>query len=156
MISNSEIITVEKAESKLFTDFSSIPSPDLLLISHPKLQYDSVSGSNPVQEYVDYRSSFEGGDFSPYVVDIYELYDQFSYGIPYHPFSVKNFINFIGGSWSELTHIFIIGKAIEYRLSRWEEDRISRNLIPTFGMPASDNLLMSDFGNYVPSYNIIQ
>lgn len=64
-----------------------------LIISHPNFLV-GPNGTNPVQEYADYRASAVGGSYTSKIYMIDQLIDQFSFGIKQHPLSVRNFIRF--------------------------------------------------------------
>ncbi|WP_290711014.1 C25 family cysteine peptidase [Flavihumibacter sp. CACIAM 22H1] len=140
-------ITISTLSSKTFTDFS---NPGLqgnyLIISHQQLMNTS-GGSNPLEDYRQYRSSATGGGFTAKIYDIAELTDQFAFGQYGHPLSVKNFIRFARANFSSpLQHIFIVGKGVTYNYYRSSTTALrpqltELNLVPTFGFPGSDNLL---------------
>ncbi len=126
---------------------------DYLIISNPLL-YGSGQ-TNYVEQYRQYRSSSAGGAYNAKLVDIDQLVDQFAYGIKKHPLSVKNFLRFARNIFvTAPKHAFIIGKGVTYNAYRQNENNplIERlNLVPTWGYPASDNLLSSNDFKAVPS-----
>lgn len=119
---------------------------DYIVISHPDLFQDS-EGRNPVFDYCAYRTTT--GE-KPSIHSVLELYDQFSYGIAGHPLAIKNFAAFIKQNWQSIKpkNIFLIGKGRIYTAVR--QSPKSNNLIPTFGYPPSDNLLLSPINSDVP------
>ncbi len=126
---------------------------DYLIITHPVLNVISGS-SNPIQDYKNYRSTTAGGGFAAKVYEIDELVDQFAFGIKKHPSSIRNFLR-----WSRATYsvapkfVFLIGHGVVYDQYRYYEshpDMEKLNLIPTFGMPASDILLSAEIGGQIP------
>ncbi|MBX3238553.1 MAG: hypothetical protein KIT80_07185 [Chitinophagaceae bacterium] len=116
---------------------------DYLIISHPLL-YTGANG-NPVEAYRQYRSSSAGGGYTARAYDITQLVDQFAFGIKGHPFSVKNFIRYADDVFSiDPRAVFLIGKGVSYVQAKSNESSPlleKLNLVPTFGYPASDNLL---------------
>ncbi|GLR19013.1 putative type IX secretion system sortase PorU2 [Portibacter lacus] len=136
------IKSVMEIEKMNFINFGEMDH-DYIVISHPKL----MGGSNMVQEYADYRNSAAGGSFNSVVVNVEDLYEQFSYGVHRHSYSVKNFINYVKKNWSAPKNVFIIGKGREYALYRTKaqiEDPLNAEYtVPTFGYPGSDNILSS-------------
>ncbi len=136
---------IEKLEKMNFLDFSS-SSAEYIILSHSDLFSDG-NGNNRVQEYADYRSSASGGGYETTIVEIQQLYDQFSYGSHRNPLSVRNFANYIKKNWERPRYFFIIGKAREYAFTRTNEElEMPTNqsfYVPTFGAPGSDNLLLS-------------
>jgi len=119
---------------------------DFLMITHPFL-YTGTNGNNPIEDYKNYRKSALGGNHNVIVVDINELVDQFAFGIKKHPLSIKNFVRYARNTFSmQLEYIFLIGRGMVYNEFRTNEaDPITANLnlVPTFGSPASDNMLSS-------------
>ncbi len=76
------------------------------------------------------------------------MVDEFAYGIKQHPLSVKNFLRYARNTFSTAPKfVFLIGKAVtydEYRMNQTSPYADRLNLVPTFGWPASDNLLASN------------
>lgn len=124
-----------------------------VIISHPAL-YDDGNGQNWVQAYADYRSSPEGGGYETIVVDIQQLYDQFGYGVNRHVVSLRNFAHFVKKNWSEVQYFFVVGKGREYidirSSSNYQEALGTSFFIPSFGYPASDNLMLASNDIAVP------
>ncbi|MBC7903958.1 MAG: hypothetical protein H7Y27_11070 [Gemmatimonadaceae bacterium] len=148
----SNIATVDASQivTKNFVNFNSPANQsNYIIISNPIL-YSGPNGSNPVEEYRIYRSSATGGGYNAKIVDINELVDQFAYGIKKHPLSVKNFLRFARAKFAATPqYALLIGRGISYNeyyptQGNPISDRL--NLIPTFGWPASDNLLGSADG----------
>lgn len=122
-------------------------STNYVIITHPSLKTNSL-GSNPIFDYRLYRQSAAGGSFVTIDVDIQELYDQFAYGIVNHPLAVRHFGHYIKQVWVNPEYVFIIGKGREYKDIRGLP---SNQLIPTFGYPASDNVLMASINSDEPA-----
>ncbi len=124
-----------------------------IIISNQKL-YDDGEGNNLVQEYADYRSSVEGGNHSVVAVEISDLYNQFAYGIPNHPISIRNFGYFTKKYWTNPQFMLIIGKARQYDAIRTSGQLASPDnatyYVPTFGKPGSDNLLLGSTTSQAP------
>lgn len=111
----------------------------------------------PVEQLADYRRSVAGGSYNVQVVDIEDLYDEFGYGIPNHPMAVRNYLTAAKEVAPELQYLFIIGKGREYRDVRTSEDlqdNLGTYFIPSFGFPASDNLMAAKLGEVVPQYSL--
>jgi hypothetical protein len=124
-----------------------VSNSDYIIISHPKL-YDDGQGRNYVQQYANYRSTPDGGAYRTKIVNIQQLYEQFAYGVNRHPIAIRNFTNFIHKYWRNPEppkYLFIIGKGRESNAIRTSDglNAPARRpfLIPTWGYPASDNLL---------------
>jgi hypothetical protein len=126
-----------------FIDYSSY-NADYIIIYHPKLSTNS-QGGNPIIEYAAYRAST---GFSPVVINVQEVYDQFGYGYNMHPTALRNIAGFVRQQWVNPEYIFLIGKGRIYTAVR--NFNTFDHLIPTFGHPPSDNLLFSNFGSDAP------
>ncbi|NJM26246.1 MAG: hypothetical protein HC859_12895 [Bacteroidia bacterium] len=95
--------------------------------------------SDPVRAYGGYRASAQGGSYDTLVVDMDQLYNQFSYGEP-TPLAIHNLMRFMiaGGNPQ---YLFLIGKGLD---AWWNYHRTpasfttNRDLVPTPGMPGSD------------------
>ena len=109
---------------------------DYLIISHA-----SLINSGAIASYADYRSSEEGGSYNTTVVDIDELTERYAYGIQGHPLAIKNYMSTLREEGRLPDFIFLIGKGREYTEIKEELDL--RSLVPTFGIPGSDNLLVA-------------
>jgi len=120
-----------------------------LIISNPSL-FIGTRGNNPVDEYKNYRASAEGGNFNAKIVDINEIVDQFAFGIKKHPLSIKNYLRYARSSWpSAPDFAFLMGRGMtysDYRINENKPDVDKLNLVPSYGFPASDNMLSSDNG----------
>lgn len=120
-----------------------------LIISHPALM-NGAGGSNPVEDYKTYRSSSAGGSHTAKVYQIDELVDQFGLGIKKNPLAIRNFVRWARNTYtSPVKNILLIGKAVTYdgyRAFESNPDIEKLALIPTFGVPASDNLLTAEPG----------
>ncbi len=147
---------IENLDRVDFVDLSS-SSANYIILSHPEL-YEDGNGEDWVRKYADYRQSAIGGGYSPTIVDVNQLYDQFAYGVERTPLSIRNFGHYIEKNWSNPKYFFIIGKGREYPFARTNEDlALSINqsyYVPTFGMPGADNLLLSDNYSSIPIFAI--
>lgn len=146
------INSVNNLQSKTFINFSQVANQGNYLIVSNKLV--GINSGEAVDLYRQYRASATGGNFNAKIYDIDELVDQFAYGIKKHPLSVKNFTRFAKQNFTtNPTHIFIIGKAVaydEYAMNESNSLVDKLNLVPTFGWPASDALLVSEGINPAP------
>jgi len=123
-----------------------------IIISNPLL-YTGSSGNNPVVDYKNYRSSLAGGGFGAQVYDINELVDQFAFGIKKHPLSIQNFLRYARAKFAaKPQYVLLIGHGMTYdfyyQASEVNHDPVADqlNMVPTFGAPASDNMLSADNG----------
>ena len=146
------IKAVNTFETKNFINYSVVGNQASYLIISNKLL--GINTGEAVDLYRQYRASSLGGSFNTKIYDIDELTDQFAFGIKKHPLSVKNFVRFAKQNFSvNPSHVFIIGKGVSYDEFRLNENKPfanQLNLVPTFGWPASDMLLVSSDLNPTP------
>lgn len=137
------ITTVTQVSSVTFTNYN-LQQGNYVIVSHPRL-YDDGQGGNPVLSYAAYRAST---GFAPVVMDINDLYNQFSYGVEYHPLAVRNMAHYIKANWADAQYIFLIGKG---RVSRDMRTAVTPDFVlPTWGSPPSDNVMLARNGTDVP------
>ncbi len=133
-----------------FTNFSNAANQgDYIIISHPRLRNNE---GDPVQQYADYRADSLGGQHNVVLVDVEELYEQFAYGIPQHPISIRNFINYAVDNWElDPNYLLLIGKSVMGHRTYLDSLAYTECLVPTWGHKGSDNLLAVDsVGAYIP------
>ncbi|HAN37464.1 MAG TPA: hypothetical protein DCQ29_01060, partial [Chitinophagaceae bacterium] len=89
-----------------------------------------------------------GGGYNAKLYNINELIDQFAFGIKKHPLSIRNFIRMARQVYNQpLKAVFLLGKGVsydEYRRFESNPDIERQSLVPTWGWPPSDNLLVSN------------
>ncbi|MGB1206907.1 MAG: tandem-95 repeat protein [Chitinophagales bacterium] len=129
---------VKSLEETQFTDFAAAENQgSYIILTHPSLRNGET---DYVQSYSDYRNSNEGGNHESIIVNVEELYDQFSMGIPKHPLAVRHFVNFAIDNWNiSPEYLFLVGKSISYNVTG--STIYNKCLIPTFGRMDSDNAL---------------
>lgn len=135
--SNVTYVTSLSAEngSGYFTDFM-LQSGDsaFVIITHRSLW-------NVAQDYKTYRSSSAGGFRNVVLADVYELYDQFSWGVGQSPLAIRHFCDFMIQNYpSRPGHLLLLGKSIYGDYAR-TYGYYSQNLVPTYGYPPCDNSL---------------
>ncbi|MBL7732216.1 MAG: hypothetical protein JNM88_13635, partial [Chitinophagaceae bacterium] len=153
------IRTVTSLQTKNFINYAQAANQgDFLIISHPSLT-TSTAGSNPVDDYKNYRSSAAGGSHNAKIYMVDDVIDQFGFGIKKNPLGLRNFIWWARNTFSApVKNVLLIGKGLSYTQQRFFEnnadiDRLS--FVPTFGVPASDNLLAADPGlDEIPKVSI--
>ena len=132
------IKTVGQVTPVPFTDYSAA-NADYLIVSNKALSAGAV---DQVAAYADYRRSAAGGAHKVAVVDINDLYEQFSYGVRFHPIAVRNFLHWAKKKWPGLRHTFLIGKGLDYSQFRTAAAQTaladSLFFVPTYGSPAAD------------------
>jgi hypothetical protein len=141
--STNAYIQVGRLQEANFIDYSNA-NGDYIIISHPSLRRNS-QGNDPVLEYAAYRAST---GYSPVVIEIEDVCNQFSYGINMHPVAIRNLAAFAKLNWSDPKFIFLIGKGRVYNTVR--NFNTFDHLIPTFGYPPSDQLMVAPFNSDVP------
>ncbi len=142
LLSPSATKTVSSLQAVQFQNLANSPA-DYIIISNKVLFSDpTANGADRVAEYADYRRSPAGGNHTVMVVDINELYEQFAYGVRFHPIAVRNFLHWAKHNWAQVQHAFIIGKALDYNQfrtpSQQQELADSLFFVPTFSVPGAD------------------
>lgn len=141
----SGIRPVTALEALQFRDYRT-EAADYIILSNPSLYSDPANGgANHVAAYADYRRSPQGGGYKVAVVDINELYEQFAYGVRFHPMAVRNFVQFVHKNWPAPRFLLLIGKGLDYdRFRRPDvQNQLADSLffVPTYGSPGADQLL---------------
>lgn len=130
---------------------------DYLIISNPIL-FNDGNGSDPVNEYKLYRSSPAGGSYTAKVYLADEIIDQFGFGIKKNPAGIRDFLLYAHKKFDIAPRqVFIIGRGMTYNNQRAYESQPyvnQMNLVPTFGFPASDALLVAEPGSSQPEIPI--
>jgi hypothetical protein len=143
LVSPAGIKLVSTLQPIQFQNFATNAAADYLIVSNRALYNDpTAAGADRVEEYADYRRSAAGGGQAVNVVDINDLYDQFSYGVRFHPIALRNFLHWAKRKWPQLEHAFLIGKALDSNLFRTtaQQQSLADSLffIPTFSHPGAD------------------
>ncbi|MDP9230870.1 MAG: C25 family cysteine peptidase, partial [Bacteroidota bacterium] len=154
----SDIASVNSFITRNFVNYTAaVNHGDYLIITNPLL-YNGANGSNPVEEYRAYRSSAAGGGYNAKIYEVDELVDQFAFGIKKDPLALRNFILYARANYTTPPKfVFLIGKGVAYNQYRYYEgypDMENLNLVPTFGTPASDNMLTAIPGSSQPQMPI--
>jgi Peptidase family C25 len=153
--------------SKTFVNYNTAATRgDYIIISNPVL-YNDGTGANPVDAYKAYRSSANGGSYNAKVYDINELRDQFAFGIPSHPAAIKDFVKMMDAQYPiKPKFVFLIGRGLSYddrRRIDFQTPSIAAaniaianklDMLPTFGWPASDVLMVSSSLNPIQTFPV--
>ncbi len=135
------INVVNSLQQRNFIDYSNQSNQGEYLIISNKIL--GLNSGGAVDNYRAYRSN----TIATKVCDIDELVDQFAFGIKKHPLSIKNFIRFANNSFTKKpSYVFIIGRGVtyeQYRMNQSSPYADALNLVPTWGWPASDAMLVS-------------
>jgi len=150
--------TVSSFEERQFVNYNTVANQgDYLIISNPIL-FNGANGTNPVEDYRQYRATASGGGYTTKVYVADELIDQFGFGIKKNPLGIRNFIRFARHKFvTSPQHVLIIGRGLEYTSQRSLEANVNTerlNLVPTYGVPASDILLAAEPGSSKPEISI--
>jgi hypothetical protein len=152
----STVTNIAQMDTITFQNYTSLPyQGDYLIITNKKLLRDSL-GHNPVQDYANYRDKVASpftGKYNVRIFDIDQLYDQFGYGVRKSALAIRNFVEYAYDKWTKKPkYLFLIGKGRDYKEIREQGAAIGYDmcLIPTFGRPASDNLLVCRRGSNRP------
>jgi len=135
---------VDRLKDQTFIDFSKTSNQGDFIIITDSVIRKSSSG-DAVENYKQYRSSVEGGNYKVLVVNMSQLVDQFAYGIKMHPLAIKNFLQQAFVKFAP-KFILLIGKGVTYDQYRLNETSLfanQLNIVPTFGNPGSDHILAS-------------
>jgi len=121
-----------------FVDYATVSiDTAFVIITHPSLMAEA-------NDYASYRANPgpKAIPQNPIVFNIDDLDDQFAYGIEKHPYAIRGFIDYIADTWSsQPNYLFLLGKSIKAKDSRKNATYFHNNLVPSFGVPASDNML---------------
>lgn len=110
-----------------------------IIISHESLMQPVGAVPDAVRAYAGYRASASGGGYDTLVVDIDQLYNQFSYG-EITPLSIYRFMRFLVNEGNP-EFLLLIGKGLEvqYKYHRRDPAEFTyHDLVPTAGAPGAD------------------
>lgn len=128
---------------KVSFKFDQVSDKNYLIISHPFLR--SCSGcdyEDPVQSYIDYRSSVAGGGFKVLYANVNDLFNEFNYG-EFSPLAIRRFVTYVYERGTP-AYLFLIGKSrrVDNQIQRLPDPLVVslKDLVPTMGAPGSDIL----------------
>ena len=126
-----------------FTDYSALGIDSaFLIVTHAGLMPAAL-------DYKSYRESIAGGSHHVLIADVSELYDQFGYGIPKYPFSIRHFAEYCLDTFpTPPQNLFLLGKAIQTNMARNSITdpsgiNYAQLLVPSIGYPTCDNMLVA-------------
>jgi len=140
---NNGVKTLSTRPAKVrFSDLRAV-STDYLIVSKRSLHRNALqSGADEVAAYADYRRSDPGGRHKVLTVDIDDIYDQFGYGVQFHPIALRNFLQYYKKQVPTLKNVLILGKGLDYQAFRTPTQQKSLvdsiYYVPTYGSPGSD------------------
>ncbi len=142
-------VSTDPSNFARFRNFNQIGQTfNYIIVTHASLMSQAAS-------YQAYRST---GGHNAMLVDVAELYDQFSYGVNKHPMAIRHFARYAHQNWAvKPKNLLLLGKSISSKYCRpnaagnYPDNgyqspaalaaMYAANLIPTVGYPASDLLL---------------
>jgi hypothetical protein len=114
---------------------------NFLMIAHPEFYKPGGDYNNPATAYAAYRSSPEGGNFNTLLVDIKELYNQYSYG-EITPLAIYRFCRQMAEQGNP-EYLLLMGRSLTVNHSYYRQDNTGatyHDFVPTAGYPGSDIL----------------
>ncbi|MDX1955712.1 MAG: C25 family cysteine peptidase [Chitinophagaceae bacterium] len=150
----SNLRNVTSMVTRNFIDYTNtLLQGDYIIISDPILN-STAGGAHPLDEYAAYRSSANGGGFNVKIYPVNELVDQFGLGIKKNPAALRNFLSWAKNNFATRPRfVFLIGHGMTYDYYYYYQNTPEGeklNLVPTYGAPASDWLLVTDSAQYLP------
>jgi hypothetical protein len=150
-------VALSKAEPITFTNHTLNQGNYLMLYSK---YLKGLSTSTALQDYATYRSSNTGGNYKVAQIDVEELYNQFGYGYNYHAGAIRKFLKWAKANWTtdSIEYIVFTGKGLEFNrhTAHWTQvaGKNYTGLVPTFGLPGSDNVLTDLNFDAIQDYKI--
>ncbi len=150
---NTSATNITSLQTKNFTNFIAPANQGNYIILTSKLLHNNTLASNVVEKYKAYRASVAGGSFTPIIVEAEDLYDQYAFGTKLHPNAIRNYLRQARTQFAAAPKfVLIIGRGMSYNESKTYEGQQYNdvlNHVPTFGYPASDNLLTAAPGTSI-------
>lgn len=85
------------------------------------------------------------------IFDVDDIYDQFTFGVAKHPLAIRNFLDYLLTNWTtEPNYLFLLGKSIKAKEIRKNTINFNKCLVPSYGNPASDNMLTIGLNGSLP------
>ncbi len=129
-----EPVTEDPQRFARFINYQYIGDADYVIITHPLLWNKAV-------QYQNLRTM---SGYQTLLVDVIELYNQFAYGTQKHPLSIRNFCRYALNAFNtKPEYLFLFGKSVVTHRTRFVNSNWDKNLVPTYGFPPSDLMLVS-------------
>lgn len=145
---------ITRIDTVTFVDYTAPAAQGNYMVISNKILFSDSNQHNWVQDYVNYRDRNANpgtGRYDARLFDIDQLIDQFAYGVKQDPLAIRNFVEYAYDHWTKKPeYLFLIGKGTIYYLTRAGSTAYNMNLVPTFGQPPSDNLLVCRRGSNRP------
>lgn len=110
-----------------------------VIITHAALRKPISGYTDPVKAIGEYRSLPQGGGYDTLIVNVDQLYNQFSYGET-TSLAIYNFLKYLK-TGKLPTYLFLVGKGLNIDYGYYRAPQLFpqfRDLVPTGGFPASD------------------
>ncbi len=118
-----------------FNPYSLINKHKFIMITHQKFV------GKYTEDFLEYKNTLTYTG-NPTLVTVQQLYNHFSYGVP-HPAAIRNFIKFLKENGdTTFKFCFLVGRGYQTDMARNMNSNI--NLVPSIGVPSSDNLFATD------------
>lgn len=141
-ISSTNDVVIETVATLASRNFQNPNTAGDYILLYNKQFETGECAENQIQRYINYRASEAGGSYQVVAYEIEDLYDMFAHGIDKHSMSIKNFVAYAVDNWSvPPTMMNIVGKGVQYNLSRFFEAAENNCFIPSYGHKASDMML---------------
>lgn len=144
LYSDQNVNIVKTLEKKIFKKYDQFKASYLVITSK---NFVSLPGADKaVDDYIVYRTSVEGGNYTCAKIYVEDLYDEFGWGNEHHLHSFKNFTYFLRKNNVSSKYICLIGKGREYLTWRVTDNPLIDNrtfFVPTYGDYPSDELLFT-------------
>lgn len=127
-----------------FTNYlTALSNTEFLIVSNPLL-------AQAANEYATYRTL--KGKNAAYV-NVNELYEQFAHGISKNPYAIRGLAAQLLNNGLPAKYLLLYGKSIANSNNRFNNTNYNNCLVPTWGEPASDNLITAKINtpDLVPS-----
>jgi hypothetical protein len=114
---------------------------DYVIITHAALRKPVAGYTDPVKAYGEYRSLPQGGSYDTMIVNIDQLYNQFSYG-EQTPLAIYNFLKYLK-TGKLPNYLLLVGKGLRIDYGYYRAPGAYpqfKDLVPTAGSPPSDML----------------
>jgi hypothetical protein len=122
---------------------------DYVIITHSSLRKPVAGYTDPVKALGEYRALPQGGSFDTLIVNVDQLYNQFSFGET-TPLAIFNFLKYL--KTGKLPgYLFLIGKGLDVNYGYYRDPASFpqfKDLVPTAGFPASDMKFSAGLGGF--------
>ncbi len=101
-----------------------------------------IFSNRVLREQAESYNTYRSINYESLLLEMEELYHQFSYGIRKHPLAISNYLKFANDHYNQKpSHVFLLGKAYNPVLTRKNSGYFENNLVPSYGYPPSDQLI---------------